>query len=44
MHFSARGSSFGLYCSVKYGAFFSVARPFLDGRNYFHDFLVLVFF
>ena len=25
-------------CSVKYGAFFTVARPFLDRRNLFHDF------
>ena len=25
-------------CSVKYGAFFTVARPFLDRRNFFHDF------
>ena len=25
-------------CSVKYGAFFTIARPFLDTRNFFHDF------
>ena len=32
-------------CSVKYGAFFTSARPFLDRRIFFHDFVfVLVFF
>ena len=25
-------------CSVKYGAFFTVAKPFLDTRNFFHNF------
>ena len=25
-------------CSVKYGAFFTIARPFLDTRNFFQDF------
>ena len=27
-------------CSVKYGAFFTVARPFLDRRIFFHDFFL----
>ena len=31
-------------CSVKHGAFFTVTRPFLDRRNFFMIFLVLVFF
>ena len=32
-------------CSVKYGAFFIVARSFLYRRNFFHVFFfVLVFF
>ena len=32
-------------CNVKYGAFFIVARAFLDRRIFFHDFcFVLVFF
>ena len=31
-------------CSVKYGAFFSVARAFLDSKIFFHDFLVKVCF
>ena len=31
-------------CSVKYGAFFTIARPFLDRRSFFNDFFVLVFF
>ena len=32
-------------CSVKYGAFFTIARPFLDRRKSFHDFFfVLVIF
>ena len=35
MHFSARESSFGLYLQCKYEAFFIVARPFLDTRNFF---------
>ena len=25
-------------CNVKYEAFFTIARPFLDRRNSFHDF------
>ena len=25
-------------CSVKYGAFFTVARPFLNTKFFFHDF------
>ena len=29
---------------VKYGAFFTIARPFLDTRNFFMIFFVLVFF
>ena len=44
MHFSASGSSFGLYLQGKIWGIFTVARPFLDRRNFFHDFFVLVFF
>ena len=29
--------------SVKYGAFFTVARPFLDRRNFFQDFFCTSF-
>ena len=25
-------------CNVKYGAFFTIARPFLDRRNFYHEF------
>ena len=25
-------------CNVKYGAFFTIVRPFLITRNFFHDF------
>ena len=37
MHFSARGSKFGLYSIffVKYGTFFTIARPFFDTRIFF---------
>ena len=31
-------------CSVKYGAFFTIPRPFLDRRKFFMIFFVLVFF
>ena len=31
-------------CSVIYGAFSTVARPFLDRRNFFMIFFVLLFF
>ena len=46
MHFSARGGLvLDCSCSVNYGAFFTVARPFLDTRKKNHDFFfVLVFF
>ena len=27
-------------CNVIYGAFFTIARPFLDTRNFFHDFFL----
>ena len=30
-------------CSVKYGAFFTVARPFLDRRNFVIFFCTSVF-
>ena len=38
MHFSARELVLDCICSVKYEAFFIVARPFFDTRNFFHDF------
>ena len=44
MPFSSIGLILGCIYSVKYGAFFIVARLFLDRRNYFHDFFILVFF
>ena len=44
MHFSARDLLLDYICTVKYGAFFTIARPFLNRRNFFHDFFVLVLF
>ena len=45
MHFCAiRGFNFGLICRVKYGTFFTIARPFLDTNFFFMIFLVLVSF
>ena len=38
MHFSARGLVLNCIYSVKYGTFFTIARPFLDTSNLFHDF------
>ena len=35
MHFSARGLVLDCICNVKDGAFFIVARPFLDTRIFF---------
>ena len=31
-------------CNVKYKAFFTIARPFLNRRNLFHDFFLLLIF
>ena len=35
MHFSERGLVLDYICSVKYGAFCIVARPYFDSRNFF---------
>ena len=35
MHFSQKGLVLDCICNVKYGAFFTIARPFLDERNFF---------
>ena len=38
MHFSAGDLVLDCICNVKYGAIFTIARPFLDRRNAFSDF------
>ena len=38
MHFSARDLVLDCICNAKYGAFFTLARPFLDTIKFFHDF------
>ena len=43
MHFSARGFSFGLYLQCKNGAFFTIARLFLDTKKFMTFFITKVF-
>ena len=40
MHFSARALVLKSICFVKYEAFFTIARPFFDTRNFFHNFFL----